>query len=512
MKQILNNKKFVMSLVNILLLIYFIASLLTLTRFPFMHSDESWLSGLTRTMMNEGISSTETFFDLLPRYPHALKTIFHLIQMPFISMLGYNLFSVRLVSLIFGCAALLATYKIVFKITKSKTVSFMSVGIMALDVQFIYASHFARQEIIVAFGILLIYLYIIKNIQTWSYIKDILIAVIIGAMIGIHPNAFIVSLVAASIYLYYLLIDKKIKIHNILVLIVVTAGFAGVFVGISYLFDPQFISHYLKYGDHLGVTMTFAQKIRALAPFYQKLWLGISGTYYTPWIKVQIVIFFAAIVSGSVYAFFDKKVLMYLFPIVAVNAGYIIIGRYSQPSILLMFIVCWLLVFFLVSRLKKFKIALLSVVAVLMLVVSAVQIAPNMNHDYKDYLQDIKRAVPENAKVLANLNSEYAFAYNSLLDYRNLGYIDESGMDFADYVKSNEIEYIIYPEEMDYIYQVRPVWNIVYGNLYPYYEDMKTFIDENCELVDEFYSPYAMRIAKLAYEKEWKVKIYKVTK
>lgn len=194
----------------------------------------------------------------------------------------------------------------------------------------------------------------------------------------------------------------------------------------------------------------------------------------------------------------------------AVNVGYIVIGRYSQPSVLFMFIVCWMLVFYLISRLKKHRIVFLAIMAAAMLIISFVEIKPYINRDYNDYLEKIQDAVPQNSKVLANLNTEYAFSYDTLRDYRNLGYLDDNQMTFAEYVKSNAIEYIIYPEEMDYIYESRPVWNIVYGNIYPYYDEMQAFIKRDCELIDEFHSPYAMRIVSLADEKKWSVKIYKV--
>ena len=502
--------------INILMIaalgLYFVCSLFFLDKFPFMHSDESWLSGLTRTMMHEGLDSTETFFDLLPRYPHAIKSFFHIMQMPLIKMFGYGLFSVRLLSLIFSCAALFILYKIVLHFTGSKPSAFLSAAAVALDVQFIYASHFARQEIIVAFGIFIIYLYIIKNAGVWSYKKDIITAVIIGTMIGIHPNAFIGALIAGSLYIYYIAVEKKFKVKNLAVLVGIVAGFALAFVGISYIFDAQFIAHYLKYGDHLGVTMTFSEKVRTIVPFYQKLWLGISGTYYTPWIKIQVVLFTAAIVIGAVYAFWDRKALLFLLPIAAVNLGYIIIGRYSQPSILFMFITCWVLVFYLLSKVNPIKIRVIAtaLLAAAMLTVSSLQIAPYMNNDYDDYLDEIKSVVPEDARVLANLNAGYAFAYGSLRDYRNLGYLDDNEMSFSDYVKSNGIEYIIYPEEMDFIYESRPVWNIVYGNIYPYYDDMGEFLAQECEVVHEFYSPYGMRIVRFADDKEWSVKIYRV--
>jgi hypothetical protein len=63
---------------------------------------------------------------------------------------------------------------------------------------------------------------------------------------------------------------------------------------------------------------------------------------------------------------------------------------------------------------------------------------------------------------------------------------------------------------MDFIYDRRPTWNFLYGNVFPYYDDMTYFLENNCELVHEFTSPYGMRIVRLYDEKEWKVSIYKV--
>ena len=76
-----------------------LVSLLFLERFPYVHSDESWLAGLSRGMLEEGsIGVTEAFFDAKPRYPHAIKTLFHLMQAGMISVFGYSVRTVRLLS------------------------------------------------------------------------------------------------------------------------------------------------------------------------------------------------------------------------------------------------------------------------------------------------------------------------------------------------------------------------------------------------------------------------------
>ncbi len=72
-----------------LLALFFLFGILTLTRYPFVHSDESWLAGLTRAMMEEGSPAvTEPFFDLKPRWPHGIKILFHLLQTPILACFG----------------------------------------------------------------------------------------------------------------------------------------------------------------------------------------------------------------------------------------------------------------------------------------------------------------------------------------------------------------------------------------------------------------------------------------
>ena len=74
--------------------IYVAVSSGCLTEFPLMHSDESWLAGLSRNMLAErNVGATETFFDAKVRYPHTFKTLFHLCQILFIRIFGYSLSS-----------------------------------------------------------------------------------------------------------------------------------------------------------------------------------------------------------------------------------------------------------------------------------------------------------------------------------------------------------------------------------------------------------------------------------
>src|SRR6056297_1435926 len=103
-----------------LFFIYIVVNILLLSQFPFIHSDESWLSGLTRHITSgllagnpASLGLTEPFFDLLPRFPHFIKMLFHALQAPFIGLFGYGPFAVRLLSLAAGCLALWLFYRAV---------------------------------------------------------------------------------------------------------------------------------------------------------------------------------------------------------------------------------------------------------------------------------------------------------------------------------------------------------------------------------------------------------------
>lgn len=506
-KFLLNTDKFLL----VYLAIYFVINLVFLTKFPVMHSDESWLSGLTLSMMNEGLGTTEYFFDLIPRYPHAIKIIFHIIQMPFILLFGYNLFAVRLVSLIFAIISLILIYKIINRLTDSKGFSIIGLIAVSFDIQFIYASHFARQEIIIVFFILSGIYFIVSRTNDWSMRNDIITGAIIGLSVGIHPNSFLVALIVGAVYLYYIIFEKKLKIKNLAIVIIVTALSALVFVGISYIFNSNFINDYLKYGDNLGTTASGIMKIFSFPSYYRKLFNAFSVTYYTPNIKIQFIIFAVGIIIGLLSLFIGKdrkKAMLFILPIIGLNIGYLTIGRYSQPGIVFLFPLSYLLVFVLLNKIKKAGIILSVILAALIAGNTLNEIIPQMNYDYKEYIEEMQNTVPNDAEVLANLNTEYAFDFDKLHDYRNLDKLDD--MTFREYIYENQIEYIIYPEEMDYIYENRPVWNVMYGNVFPYYEDMNDFLENDCKLVYEFESPYAMRIMMFSNDKEWTVKIYKV--
>jgi len=512
-----------------LILIFFIINISFLTTFPFIHSDEAWLSGLSRKIMLTGnLASTESFFDLLPRYPHAIKIFFHLIQIIFIKIFGYRIFAFRLISLLTGSLSLYIFYKISFLITKSKILSLSALLILAADIHFIYSSHLARQEIILVFIFLAAFYYFLKkiidlkneninnyNLKSSSKIKEnITLGIILGSAIGFHPNSFIIALPFIFIYIYYLLSNKE-KFLKSYFIFAISLGFCALlFIYLSFKFDPNFINNYSSYGAELGVLNSFTTKLENFKYFYQKLFYRISGTYYIPPIKLQFIFFAFTFLASLVKTFLkkDRLNLYLILSLIAINVGYFIIGRYNQTSIIFIFPIFYLLFLNLIKNLDiKFYSILIIVLVVILSLNTAYTLIEDSHYNYDNYLNQIAELVDKDDRVLANLNADYYFKDGSLFDYRNLAYLEESNLSFSDYIVKNKIEYIIYPEEMDFIYQTRPTWNILYGNLYPYYSEMQEFLENKSSLVKTFHnSTYAIRIVREIDKKDWTVKIYKV--
>lgn len=502
--------------IQVILVIFFFTNFLILTNFPFVHSDEAWLSGLSRNMIQKrDLSVTEPFFDFYPRHPHGIKLLFHLIQILFMKVMGYNIFTFRFISLVTGTVSLYLFYEIVKKITNSHIWSSLAAILMAIDIQFIYASHFARQEIILLVILLMAFYYFLNKYGFKDSIRqDIIMGVILGSAIGIHPNSFVIALPFIFIYTYYLLIDRKLKLRNYFAF-GATLGLIGLFfITISLKFNPNFIVDYTRYGKSLGVFSSILTKIDRLDYFYKKLFYGVSGTYYTPPVKFQFILFALTWIYMMIHMFFkkDKKNILLLLMFLGINTGYLIIGRYNQTGIIFIFPVCYLLIIKIISAMKrKYGFVIITILITVLTFNTTFTLVTDTHYNYDNYLTEIAKSVDSDDRVLANLNAEYYFENGKLHDYRNLAYLKKNNITFAEYITTNRIKYIIYPEEMDFIYNTRPVWNILYGNLFPYYQDMKGFLDNNCQVVHTFTNKtYGMRIARYIGKKEWKIKIYKV--
>lgn len=503
------------------LLLYFGGNLLFLTRFPFIHSDESWLAGLSRAMLSQrSLAVTEPFFDLKPRYPHAIKSLFHLLQMPLIAVLGYTPFAVRLLSLLGGCTALSLFYSICKRLTPSRSLPLLGALLLAADAQFLTAAHFARQEILLCAAIALCLRILLRRAEPDA--KSIaVLAIITGLCVGLHPNSFMLATMCGAVLLTRLLLFGDLPARRLLLYIVLTGGIALLFVAASFWMDPQFPAHYLAYGEsEFDLLVPLTAKFGELSFFFQKLFHRVSGTYFVPEIKAQLLLLpvlsaVSAVVAVRLYRpkpEHSRQLITLLCALAGLLLGTVVIGRYNQTGFVFFVIPLWLLLVKLLALLpRRAAVAALAVTIVGIAAGSAVSILPWLNTDYDAYLDNIGAAVPSDARVLGNLNSEFYFENGALLDIRNLSYLKENEMSVEDYIRQNKIEYLILSQELDFIYSVRPKWNMIYGNL-RYMEELHTFTDTHCERLFSFTdNTYGVRIREqMNTSRDFAVTIYKV--
>lgn len=495
------------------IMLYFIVNLLFLTDFPYVHSDEAWLSGLSRIFIND-FKMEYTFFNLFPTTHHVMKIFFIMIQGIFIKGFGYNIFVLRLISLIFSIASLMLFYRILVYYNSKRIISIIYTILLALNLQWLMVSHIARQEAVLIFLFLLAYYVLLKHPKY----EVLLLSLILGIGIGIHPNIFFLAIALGLTFLFQW-INKKRKFKDLLQLVTLTGIYAGIYLLVTFHINPNFLSQYNAYGTKLGVFNQLFTKIQDFYFFYYKLYHRISGTYFTVPLKYDYLAFIVLVITilyilrKNSYQSFIKKCDGYL-PVIfliSMNLGILILGRYNQISIIFPILFLYLSLAVYTSVLFKEKKYLIYFLSILLIFQGYHSYSFIKNHNYQSYNSFLNEfsVISDDGKILGNLNLEYAFK-ERLIDYRNLTHLEENSITFEEYIEMHDIRYIIWYEEMDYIYRNQPKWDILYGPL-NYYEGIISFLKEETELIKTFESPtYAMRIAKYVNTYPWEVKIYKI--
>lgn len=475
-----------------------------LTRFPLIHSDESWLGGLSRNMIATGsIACTEPFFDLKPRYPHAVKTLFHLLQQGAIECGGYAPLALRLLSLAAACGCLAVFYAVALRLTKKTSAAFWTMALMSADIQFLYASHFARSE-----AFLLLFLAVCLWALTEEHISvctGLICAAAVGIAVFFHPNSFFLACACGAALLFRCLRERS-GLRPLWAFCGVTAGFAAVAVGMSLWMDPEFFPHYLAYGQgEFDLLVSPGEKLTGLFGFFGRLWGRQSGTYYLPDIRAQLVLYPLGVLLCLIFAWSMRREepvrttkigMLFCFG-TGLMAGIALIGRLNQTSVVFLLPVGVLLLAEACEILSERYVVFLACCAVAAAVISFVQILPFLSMPtYESYEAQIAEFVPADGKTIANLNTGFYFDNDALLDYRNLPYALERGS-LADYVEKNGVRYILYSDELDYIYAHRPYYNVIYGNT-EFVRELRQFCNKSCDHVGTFHnSSYGTRINAL---------------
>jgi len=506
------------------LLFYFLVSLLFLTDFPWVHSDESWLAGLTRNMMEANdFSVTEAFFDARPRYPHAIKILFHALQMVLISLFGYGITAVRMLSLLASVVSLFFFYLTAKKLSGQSLTAFFLTILFSFDIQFIYTSHMARQESLLLLSLTLCLWLFFQGTSPNTLRRGILLGIVTGLSVGLHPNSFLLACMVGCCYLAWYMTHRGESKKPLAAYVGTTGVFALFFVILSYCFDPQFLMHYFANGaDEFGIDAAPGDRLSGLFGFFKRLFLRQGGTYYVAELRPQFLLFgFAAALLLCFFLVMRKeaetketcsRILALLGSAFGIIAGIFFIGRFSQLSIIFLFPAGWLMVSYVLALFEPITERICyAALLLIMCLINISCIRPYLSGEtYEHYLTQVASyAAPEDA-VIANLNTDFYFENGSLHDYRNLPYVMQADGSLDSYIEENKIEYIFYTAELSYYYEHRPYYNALYGNIM-FAEDLLRYCEEKCVFVGSFRNArYAPRILELIDREEFaEVRVYK---
>ncbi len=498
-----------------LFFIYIYINFKTLTLFPLLHSDETWLGGLSLEYLSQkNPFVTEPFFDLFPRTPHLIKLFFHSLQAGLIALFGYSLSSLRLLSLVFSVLSLILLYNVFLHLCQNSMQAFFSTSLLATHIQFLYSSHLARQEIILMALLILSYFFLLKRRFFYS-------GLCVGIATGFHPNAFILASMIGPCLLHNCFHpnSQKLKAYKPLIIWCTTVLSIGLlFPLITLFFHPTFITDYFQYGQTLNVDATLPIRFQNYIAFYQKLFYQISGTYYLPNIQSFFYSFFFLVFSCLFTKTYKKKYWQHsMLMIIGFNISLFIIGRYNPTSILFIFFPWVILISLEIPALfqrfipeKRHATTITICCFVFINVVFSLNFITEVRRmsysNYTLYSETIKHVLPGDGAILGNLSSGFAFEGRDFYDIRNLAYLDN--MTIEDYINTNNIKTIVYYEEYDYIHR-NPIWTILYGDDTVYYEDLRTFLHEEATEVYCFDAPfYGTRIIRYMGDYPWKVWVY----
>ncbi|MFW5842448.1 MAG: ArnT family glycosyltransferase [Spirochaetota bacterium] len=492
--------------------------------FPFVHSDEAWLASLSRTMLETGsLSATEDFFRLTPRHPHAIKALFHLLQIPLVA-LSFSHVSVRVISLLGGLAALFCFYRALRKLGLPLLGAAPASLLLGLDVQFFSSSHVARQEILLV-AVMAAAFCAALPLESWRWRTPVVLGLMLGAAIGLHPNAFVVTLPFLAL-VFWVPVSGRRKLAFFAVFVGLLLAWAGAFVGWSYAMDPAFPSNYLAFGQSVGVADSPFLRLLRLRLFFVKLYQRVAGTYYLPPVRLQLLVFAGLLPLGALTGFLfrgnrGRHVGALTTAAGTVVIGLYLVGKFSPPTAVFLWLPCYLLgatLFYYLSgsdsRLLVGKRRLLSLLPVLFLAGSLTTATVTEalrfeEHRYGDYIAEIRATVPSHQPVLANLNTAFAFSPGVLHTFRDLDRLD---VPIAEYLERESIRYVLLPSEMEIIYAERPQWNLLYGNIYPYFGDLLRILDTRGVLIETVEAPvHAMRIVPYMFSRDAKLQIYRLT-
>ena len=111
--------------------------------------------------------------------------------------------------------------------------------------------------------------------------------------------------------------------------------------------------------------------------------------------------------------------------------------------------------------------------------------------------------------MLANLNAAFAFGYDRLVIWRDFDALPGDA-DLEAVLEELGVRWVVLPDELEYIYARRPVWNGLYGNPRRYPELIDLLDGRGTETDRGVFPAYAMRIVPYMDCGAWSIGVYRL--
>jgi 4-amino-4-deoxy-L-arabinose transferase-like glycosyltransferase len=438
---------------------------LTLTVFPAVHSDEAWLAGLSRAYLDQAsVTVTEPFFDLFPRQPHAFKMLFHVLQAGLIGLLGFNVFAVRLLSLLAALLTLVLVYYGLARWTGRRDLALGLMIAISLQPLFLTTAHLARQESLILV-VLAAACAVLPQIQQTR--QGFWFGLLLGGAALIHPNALFPAVIAGLVLLWNML-SGRLSLKTLLLFGAGLAVAGSLLVALSLWVSPGFLENYAEFGANLAVDAAPNQRGANLQQFLRQLWRQDNGTYWLPDVRGLLVVTVVLAVLGLAVRLSillgvgrgrgrgalnsdqeSRSPGVRLLETGLLGLGgfvlvLFVIGRFNPTSIVFVLVpLVWILGGIACLGWRSVPLRLGRSIPQLLVVVAVLAGAVALPHDfgsfvsqrigtgedpYQEYSAEIRDHLPDHAFVLGNLSAGFVLQQTAdyFYDLRNLTYVTDN--------------------------------------------------------------------------------------
>jgi 4-amino-4-deoxy-L-arabinose transferase-like glycosyltransferase len=166
-------------------------SFASLTTYPPLFVDESWNANAVWTWLTTGVNFDAIHTGTLDQFGHEWVRRPFLGELPWLgtfAMLGLGVFQARLVPWFFGVLLLIVTY-VAGRLSYDRQSGMAGALFLALSHPFLYSSHIARQDIILASLVVTSYALVVVAVQRKSRPAAFCAGLLIGLSLDVHQNA-----------------------------------------------------------------------------------------------------------------------------------------------------------------------------------------------------------------------------------------------------------------------------------------------------------------------------------